>query len=503
MSIFKKLFSKRKNKNQEDLAQQNVTENLNGNFFDQSNQNVSELSTTAVNDELFLSKNDFNASSQNIDYELVAKQQYENSKYNPNNNDTYTDLNSISYYDSSNFPFENKYTERTGDIFYKDRNDSRLKKDVDFKAAVEYINSDKTDSIFKTDKLYTLNELKIYKIPLTKTVKVFDNGLVFFKIKDSIELTPQEANVYVFKNPYDIENIPINFDSNINLFNNSTQNSDSYNDNLDEFSNFSFNPSNPKLLYRIANISFQNQNGALNNITFDIFGSEIIAILSSDNLSNYLLGSILKGIYKSSQGSIYFNESILSDSYQTKLVNLSNNSYNQFFKANMLKYLSQINYLGVCSINQNSKVSEAFEKICGYFGIQLDRNLFGNLLQLTNFLKFVQIDVKDLKGTDLDKFNAINDLLLGRKVIFVESLIIDLDDLSKQNLLTFLHNYMMTFSTACLLITNDVHDASIFADRFLVIKGSKIYANFTKWDIPENDSVENYLINVVYNNQNS
>lgn len=506
MNIFKKLFSRKKNKNQNNQTQQNEVKNLSGDFSNQipqdihnsQNQNIQNVAYDPNNEATkkpFAPASDslYNTPSQNIDYEWIARQQYESSKNIASNNDLYNDLNTISYYDSGNFPFEDKYTQRSGDIYYKNKNDSRLKKGVDFNTTLNYINSDKETSIFKSDKLYTLDELKVYKIPLSKTIKVFDDGLVFFKIKESIDLTPQEANVYVFKKPYDISKVTSSFDNNLG-----------YTQQVNEF-NFAqnFNSSNvspnPKLLYRVSNISFQNQNGILSNVSFDIFGSEITAILSLDNLSNFLLENVLKGVYKSFQGSIYFNESILPNNYQTKFVNIGD-SVNRNSKSSILKHISHINYLRLCSIDPKTKVGPAFEIVCGFFGIQLNRNLFGNLLQLTNFLKLTQSSVKDLQGLELDKFNTILDLLLGRKIIFIESLIADLDNLTKQNLLAFLHNYITATSTACLLVTNNIQDACMFADKFIVIKSGSVFANFTKWDVPQNEPLDSYLVNVIYNN---
>lgn len=488
MNIFKRLFSRKKNKNQKNLIpQHNEAKNLNGNFYNQNNQssqnfqdnqNVQNVATYDSNSNIvettqhFDSTNDSlsNAPSKNFDYESIAKQEYENSKNNINNNNLYNDPNAVTYYDSNKFPFEDKYFERSGNIFYSDNNESRLKKGVDFNTTFSYINGDKNSSIFKSDKLYTLNELKVYKIPLSKTIKVFDNGMVFFKVKESKELTPQEANVYVFKNPYNLFDDIL--DNNVNIF----QKTNGFNSTQNFTNNVS---STPKLLYRISNISYQNQNGVLNNVSFDVFGSQIITVLSVDKLSNFLLGNILKGVYKITQGSIYFNESILTNNYQTKLVNIGNALDNKNSKSNMLKHLSFINYLGLCSIDPTTKVGPAFEIICSFFGVQLNKNLLGNLLQLTNFLKSAQSTIKELQGIELDKFNTILDLLLGRKLIFIESLIANLDNLSKQNLLTYLHNYISVSSTACLLITNNIQDACLFADKFIIIKDGRII-DFTK-----------------------
>lgn len=521
MNIFKKLFSKRKNKKFKNVPQVNEEKNLNGNFSNQSvENNQSHQKDLSVENNLSYQKDlsdkkpfapaddSFIPKHQNVNYEWIAKQQYENSI--KNGKKTYTpNINSPNYYDSQHFPFEDKYTQKSGDIFFKNKNESRLKKEANFSSTRDFINDEtKADSIFKSDKLYTLDELKVFKIPLTKTVKVFDKGSVFFKMKESIDLTPQEANVYVFKHPYDISEIlSDSFASDLNQLQAQTNPFNYGNqyfggvDNIVSGNNHLFEP---KLLYRISNVSFQNENGILSNVSFDIWCSEIVAILSLDNSSNYLLTNVLKGLYKFNQGSIYFNNSVLYDNNnkQDELINLTNDFNNQNAKINLLKNISQINYLNLCG-DQNIKVGTAFEIICNYFGVELNRNLFGNLLQLTNFLKLTEVRVKDLQGIDLEKFNVISDFLIGKKIIYIESLFADLDFESKQNLLAFLHSHIVYTSTACLLVTNNIQDAAMFADRFIVIKGGVVAANFTKFDVdPNQNSLENYLANVIYNNQN-
>ena len=519
MNIFKKISFKikEKNKKKANRKENHKNENISnyGNFYNQSNniiQNPNEIGNK-ISRKLFTP--DVFTNSQNADYNWQEKRNQINKKATITNDVNFQNNNSV-IHDNNLFPFEEKYTEKNGDLFFeKKNNSSNLKIDVDQKSINNFINSEnKTHSIFSSDKLYTLEELTIYKIPLTKTYKVFEKGLVFFKIKDVKDLTAQEANVLIFKNPYDLPEKSINLElfkkerknakeiKKLNSLNNQksqiNQNINSYS-NTNIAQNFSYEP---KPVYRFSNISSEGEVVSLNCISFDVWSTEIIAILSTDNLSNYLFANILKEIEKPTQGSIYFNENILNNNPQVKWINLkeTDDDNKQVSKENMIKEIKQINYLDICD-DRNTKINQAFENICNFFNVNLDRNLLDNLVQLTNFYKYIDESLINLEGISLDKFNGIADILIGKKIIFIENLINGLDDYSKQNLLSFLQNFMSNTKTASLLITNDIKDASLLSSRFVVLKDGKIFANFTRWEIPqEYNSLDMYLSDVILNN---
>lgn len=441
------------------------------------------------------------------------------------------------------YPFEIEYSKMNNPVVVKetDSKANKLKKDVDQKSIEDFINSEnKTTSIFSADKLYTEDELRIYKIPMSQTIKVFEKGLVYFKISNSKKMTAKEANILTFKNPYDIDSkfdvakkleelieeenkkrATLNEVSKVN--NNQNYNNGNYQNDYNYFDSGYQNNYQPvedmntsvnnyidtykqKPIYRVLDIFYEGVNSHLENISFDLLDQEIVAILSNDNNSNLILENILKGIERNNYGSIYFNNNSLNDSNKEEWVNLKDINLSddlQVVNQNLINDISSINYLSTCLDDKNLKANAAFKKICKFFDITFNQYLLTSLVNLSKFNEFEKTNIKELDENNLGKFIAIADILINKKAVFIDKLVYGLNEQEILNLVFFLQDYITRAKISCLLVTNDARLASQIANRFIVISSNGVVADFNRWNVSDsNESLETYILDVITNSHN-
>ncbi|MCU0614080.1 MAG: energy-coupling factor ABC transporter ATP-binding protein [Desulfobacterales bacterium] len=211
-----------------------------------------------------------------------------------------------------------------------------------------------------------------------------------------------------------------------------------------------------KPLLRVRNLSCQiNGKKILNDLSFDIFKGQAVALLGKNGSGKTTLIKHLNGLYRSKQGEIHYNGQSLTGKTPAQIATMVGLSFqnpnDQFFKSRVEDELR----VGLQAVQKEPQ--EWLEKICRLFQLQslLDRPPF----------KLSEGEKKRV---------AIGSILAMKpEMIVLDEPSAGLDGRSKQMLAAMLAELVHEgFTTIC--ITHDIGFARAVADRWIVLDKGQI-----------------------------
>ena len=234
---------------------------------------------------------------------------------------------------------------------------------------------------------------------------------------------------------------------------------------------------NSNVFYRVSNIEFNTWNEddiyfgyKLNDISFDIFSTDRIVIISDNSISNQLLIDVLRGDETKTSGYIYKNLVRAQ-----KWIDIDDPEYDQYKIQSM--DLNEEVYYGLTSpdylsfgINKKDNVGITMSKIFKALQVQVNEQFKEKLLKLMKFESFLNVNVFELDDLNLEKFITICDILIGKKIILMKSICQGMTYNDKTELFKFLNKYFDAKKVTVLYAADDYLVANLLATKIMIIK---------------------------------
>lgn len=302
------------------------------------------------------------------------------------------------------------------------------------------------------------------------------------------KLKPKFSNGHIYVENKDV--IPNYFNTNGNYLYNETLNKHNH-----DFETF-LPKDSEKLLYNIRNLGADGTkfnkkylNVTLQNINFDIYSNDRIAILS--DLKNYdnLLFDLLKNKVKKNDGNIFAikkKSSIWTDAHDGESTNLLDKSLN-------MNNLEDINYSVIC--NFKNTLTVILDKIISKFESTISNQIVMKLLEEFFLVDSRNESFNDLSEPEKNRFILLCDIIVKKRIIYAAYIGIDLNIRDKIHFFRFLSEYITNRDIVFFLITNDIIELKILCNKIIIIANRTIKEErYFKEILKYYESIDDYII---------
>ncbi|MCF0218015.1 MAG: hypothetical protein HUJ42_03165 [Malacoplasma sp.] len=259
---------------------------------------------------------------------------------------------------------------------------------------------------------------------------------------------------------------------------------------------------NTEILYKVQNLYCVpiDQNSPyfsykIENINFNIHPHDSIVIISDDSITNQLLIDVLRGDELKTSGYVYKNLVRKNQWVDVENEDFNYSRINAIELNDELKYgLISPNYLSF-GLKKKDNVAVSMKKIFQSLEKNINESIKEKLISLFNFESELNKNVFELNDLNLEKFNTICDILIGKKLILMKSVCQGMAFNQKMELLNFLNKYFIKNNVTLVYASDDLNDINLIANKVIVLKAGQIVG----YDSIENiltqfESINNYVI---------
>ncbi len=237
------------------------------------------------------------------------------------------------------------------------------------------------------------------------------------------------------------------------------------------------------MILKTNNLSFSYpQNDVINKITFSLNKGDCLAVLGTNGAGKSTLLKCLNRILKAKKGLVYINGCNTSD--------LNNNEL-----AKNLAYVSQTH-----DFSQNTVFDSVLlgrKPYIKWSVSQKDIDIVEDILYKLNLDKFSMRYTNELSGGELQKVIIARALVQKPKVLLMDEPTSNLDLKNQLEVLDIIKDIIKRQNISAIVTMHDLNLALRFANKFLLLKDSELFA-IGNSDIITKDNIKNvYGIDVV------
>lgn len=215
------------------------------------------------------------------------------------------------------------------------------------------------------------------------------------------------------------------------------------------------NNTNNNVLIKVENITkiFGKNFVALDNISFEVYDGENLAILGGNGAGKTTLVETIAGLNKYSKGTInYYLEQ--KNHFQEKIgIQFQNSSY-----------------------PSGISVKRVVKFVMDIYNARLDKKEIIELIDIFGLKEFYNKNASSLSGGQQQRLNALLAILHRPKIIILDELSTGLDILIRNKIKRFIKNYAQKHKITVLIISHDMDEVLFLADRIIILmKGKIIY----------------------------
>lgn len=204
----------------------------------------------------------------------------------------------------------------------------------------------------------------------------------------------------------------------------------------------------------------------VDNLNLEIYKNQNIALLGGNGAGKTTTVEMLIGILKPTSGNIeyYFNDgSNHNESAQTNIgIQFQDSSYPQGLSVNDVIY-------SMNKIYGNKSSPEELQKLIKIFGVD----------------EFINNKASSLSGGQHQRLNALLAIINKPKLLILDELSTGLDIKIKTRLVSFLNDYIKEIDCTLILISHDINEIEILADRIIIMNKGRIVFDALKTEIIE------------------
>ncbi|QJG67268.1 ABC transporter ATP-binding protein [Mycoplasma phocoenae] len=207
---------------------------------------------------------------------------------------------------------------------------------------------------------------------------------------------------------------------------------------------------------------------AVNNIDFDIYKGQNIALLGGNGAGKTTTVEMLVGILKSTKGNIKYNFS---------------NAHNQK-KSNTSKIGIQFQD---SSYPQGLTVKDVIKSVNKIYGNITTEHEMNQLAYIFGVDEFIANKAASLSGGQHQRLNALLAIINKPELLILDELSTGLDIKIKSRLVHFLKDFIKDTNCTLLLVSHDINEIETLADRIVILDHGQIVYDKTK-----NESIKLY-----------
>lgn len=194
----------------------------------------------------------------------------------------------------------------------------------------------------------------------------------------------------------------------------------------------------------------------LEDVSFDIYSDEIVALLGSNGAGKTTLVNTIMGIIKHQAGTIKYHN--------------DNKSINDFISAQFqdLKFPQGLNVKDMIEFELNMGSNK------------IDAPSLQAMLDTFKLTEFLNKSVSKLSGGQQQRLNVILAMVNKCKVIFLDEFTTGLDIASKYQITEFIYKFCKEHEISVVLISHDIEAIERLADRFIVIANKQVVVDASK-----------------------
>lgn len=204
----------------------------------------------------------------------------------------------------------------------------------------------------------------------------------------------------------------------------------------------------------------------VDNLNLEIYKNQNIALLGGNGAGKTTTVEMLIGILKPTSGNIeyYFNDGLNhNESAQTNIgIQFQDSSYPQGLSVNDVIY-------SMNKIYGNKSSAEELQKLIKIFGVD----------------EFINNKASSLSGGQHQRLNALLAIINKPKLLILDELSTGLDIKIKTRLVSFLNDYIKEIDCTLILISHDINEIEILADRIIIMNKGRIVLDALKSEIIE------------------
>jgi len=231
------------------------------------------------------------------------------------------------------------------------------------------------------------------------------------------------------------------------------------------------------------NISFSYKNkNALENISLNLFPSEVIALVGRNGSGKSTLIKNIAGIVKPKLGDI-------------KIFEKSIDKYSNKEKAKLISYMPQKHILLV-QVNVLESVMLGRMPHLSFKPTDEDFYIVENIINKLGLKDYLFKKVYNLSGGEFQKVMLARVLTQDPKILLLDEPVNHLDPKNQLEVLHIIKDFTKSKNLITIVVLHDINLALRFADKIVMLKDGKLMGIKNKDDITENEISELFDVNV-------
>ncbi|MDE7433687.1 MAG: ABC transporter ATP-binding protein [Mycoplasmoidaceae bacterium] len=233
---------------------------------------------------------------------------------------------------------------------------------------------------------------------------------------------------------------------------------------------------NAKKLIEVKNLCKEfgkgkNKIKAVNDISFDIYDGQNVALVGSNGAGKTTTVEILAGLNKPTSGTITYN--LGSNKPINELIGIQ---FQDSVYPNGLSVKRIVKFV-IDAYNSNI-TKEELEKLIDIFGVR----------------SFYRKNARSLSGGQSQRLNVLLALLHKPKVVFLDELSTGMDITIRTRIKHFIKDYCQKNNTNIILVSHDMAEIEYIAERLIVMQNGKIVSDVLIKDVVKGkNTLEQYL----------
>ena len=217
-------------------------------------------------------------------------------------------------------------------------------------------------------------------------------------------------------------------------------------------------------MLQVKNLSFKyTQTPVLDNISFNIEVGEHLSIIGESGSGKSTLLKLLYGEYDLNKGHILWKET-----------EILGPKFNLVVGYDFMKYVAQeFDLMPFISVEEN------IGKHLSNFFPKKKKERVKELLEVVELTTFSNTKVKTLSGGQKQRVALARALANQPEILLLDEPFSHIDNFQKQSLRRNVFNYLKEHNITCIVATHDSDDVLGYADKMIVLHGSRIIANTT------------------------
>ncbi|MDT0648663.1 ABC transporter ATP-binding protein [Autumnicola edwardsiae] len=223
-------------------------------------------------------------------------------------------------------------------------------------------------------------------------------------------------------------------------------------------------------MLKLKNVTFgYAEEPVLNNINFEVKQGENVSVIGESGCGKSTLLQIIYGLYDVQGEILWDGEQIFGP------------AFNLVPGHAFMKYLAQdFDLMPPLTVAEN-----VGKYLSNMYPVKKKRRI-NELLEVVEMTELKDIKAKNLSGGQQQRVALARALAKKPELILLDEPFSHIDQFRKNNLRRKLFDYLKKENISCIVATHDSTDALSFADKTIVLKNQKIYAEASPQELYEN-----------------